>query len=80
MPMSGRGAVLSWVKLHRQYFPTLPVPYVVVAVQLEEGPIMFGNLDQEAPLSAGGRVQLVLERCVTDAGEPLTLPQWRLAS
>jgi len=79
-PMSGRGAVLSWVTMHRQYFPTLPVPYVVVAVQLEEGPIMFGNLDQDAPLRAGAPVRLVLERSVTEAGEPLTLPQWRVAS
>jgi uncharacterized OB-fold protein len=79
-PVSGRGTLLSWVTMRRQYFSTLPVPYVVVAVVLEEGPIMFGNLDLDAPLQAGTPVELVLEECVTEAGEPLTLPQWRAAS
>jgi len=44
-PVSGRGKVLSWTVFHRQYLPAWPAPHLVVAVQLEEGPIMIGHMD-----------------------------------
>src|SRR5262245_19506 len=43
-PVSGRGKILSWVVFHRQYFDNYKPPYNVVAVQLEEGPIVMSNL------------------------------------
>jgi uncharacterized OB-fold protein len=42
--MSGQGTLLSWVVFHRTYFPELPPPYTVAAVQLTEGPILIANL------------------------------------
>lgn len=44
-PVSGRGRLLSWTTFHRQYLPDYPPPVTCVAVQLEEGPIMIGNVD-----------------------------------
>lgn len=43
-PVSGRGKIMSWVVFHRQYFDNYKPPYNVVAVQLEEGPIIMSNL------------------------------------
>jgi uncharacterized protein len=42
--MSGRGRVVAWTVFHRQYFKEIPVPYAVVSVQLDEGPLLVGNL------------------------------------
>jgi hypothetical protein len=44
-PIAGRGKILSWTVFHRQYLPAYPAPHLVVAVQLEEGPIMIGYMD-----------------------------------
>jgi uncharacterized OB-fold protein len=77
--VSGFGTLLSWVTMRRQYFPTLPVPYVVGAVELEEGPIMYGNLDlrHAGRLRAGLPVEAVLENCRLEDGTPFVVPQWR---
>lgn len=44
VPISGRAKVLSWTVFHKQYLPAYPAPTLVVAVQLEEGPIMVSNM------------------------------------
>ena len=44
LPVTGRGEILSWVIFHRQYLPEYPAPYNVIAVRLDEGPIMISNL------------------------------------
>jgi uncharacterized OB-fold protein len=44
-PISGRGRLISWTTFHRQYLPAYPVPVTCVAVQLEEGPIVIGNIE-----------------------------------
>lgn len=62
---SGRGKVLSWVRYHRQYLPEFAdlIPYVVLAVALEEGPSMFARLvDASADPGIGDAVGLVVER------------------
>jgi len=43
-PLSGSGTLLAWTVFRRQYFPEIPVPYVVAAVQSREGPILIGNV------------------------------------
>jgi uncharacterized OB-fold protein len=45
-PVSGRGTVWSWCVFHQVYFPGLAgaVPYNVVLVKLEEGPLLFSNV------------------------------------
>ena len=42
--MSGRGHVTSWVVFRRQYFDDIPAPYIVVQVELDEGPRLTANL------------------------------------
>ena len=75
--MSGRGRVLAWTVFHRQYFKTLPVPYNVVSVELEEGPMLIGNLQGEA--AQAPRVDLpvhvVFEPVAAEDGEWL-ICQW----
>lgn len=67
--MSGDGTLLSWVVFHRPYFPELPPPYVVGAVQLSEGPILLANLldVDEHPPTLGMPVHVTYEE-VADAG------------
>lgn len=43
VPVGGRGRVVSWTRFHRTYFPELPAPYVVAAVELDEGPIVVAD-------------------------------------
>jgi len=73
--LSGRGAIWSWVVMHKQYFPEAPPPYVVVRVRLEEGPYLMTNLVESAGRlpEIGARVRVVFER----AGE-IYLPQFAL--
>ena len=73
--VSGRGSVLSWVVFHRQYFPEISVPYTVVAVELEEGPILIANLvnaSQEPP-RLGQPVRVCYETALDDGGD-----RWKL--
>jgi uncharacterized OB-fold protein len=62
-PLSGKGTVLAWTTFHRQYFPELPVPYTVVAVETAEGPIVIGNYVNSGGRRAacGDEVRLVFE-------------------
>lgn len=43
-PISGKGRVISWTVFHRTYLAAYPAPHLVVAVQLEEGPIMVSHM------------------------------------
>jgi len=46
-PVCGRAKVLAWTVFHKKYLPAYPPPHLVVAVQLEEGPIMVSSMDYE---------------------------------
>jgi uncharacterized protein len=45
--IGGKGRVLSWTTFHRQYLPAYPPPHTVIAVELDEGPIMIGYVAGE---------------------------------
>jgi uncharacterized protein len=62
-PLSGGGTVLGWTVFHRQYFPELPVPYAVVAVETDEGPLLVGGYVHagERKPRVGERVRIVYE-------------------
>ncbi|MGE0717957.1 MAG: Zn-ribbon domain-containing OB-fold protein [Alphaproteobacteria bacterium] len=77
-PVSGGGKVLSWVVFHRQYLPAYPQPYNVIAVQLDEGPIMISNLEGESPDGSwiGARVAMTY----AEDGSGGVLPRFRLAA
>lgn len=47
VPVSGKGRLLSWTTIHRQYLPAYPAGSTVVVVHLEEGPIMITHFDTE---------------------------------
>jgi len=71
--MSGRGAIWSFVVMHKQYFPDAPPPYVVLRVKLDEGPYLMTNLvgaEGRAP-EVGAKVKVVFEK----AGD-IYLPQF----
>ena len=74
-PIQGTGEIVSWVIFHRKYFGDYPAPYNVVAVRLDEGPIIVSNLVGDPPENSwiGHRVEVVYEI----HGES-TLPRVRL--
>jgi uncharacterized OB-fold protein len=47
--LSGRGTIVSACRLHRPYFKELAtaLPYVVILVRLDEGPLLYSNLTEE---------------------------------
>ena len=73
--LSGRGSIYTYTVVHQQFVPA-EVPYVVVAVELDEGVRMVSNLVGCAPADAviGARVELVWE----DMSPTLALPRFRL--
>jgi uncharacterized protein len=69
---SGRGRVASWVRFHKRYFEGAPVPYVVVLVEVEEGPRLTTTW-------AGGEdpaIGMEVEVCFADRGG-FVLPEFR---
>ena len=68
--VSGGGAILSWVMFRKGYLPEYPAPYNVIAVRLDEGPIIISNLVEDPEESViGRRVRLRVQRM--DDGVPL---------
>ncbi|MEO6511546.1 MAG: OB-fold domain-containing protein [Nocardioides sp.] len=43
--MSGRGTVDSWTAVQRAPRPDVVVPYTIVRIRLDEGPILLSVLD-----------------------------------
>ena len=76
-PLSGRATILSWEIFHRQYLPAYPVPYNVIAVRLDEGPVMISNLAGPNPVGSwiGRAVRLVYAEMPDGA----VLPRFTLA-
>lgn len=78
-PVSGRGELLSWVRFHRAYWDGFheEVPYNVILVGLEEGPMMISNLLGAEPesLKVGDALEVVFEA----VDDTLTLPKFRPA-
>ena len=68
--LTGTGSLLAWTTFHRQYFPTLPVPYTVGAVATPEGVIVCGRLEVGA---ASPRlelpVRLMVEPVMREGGQ-----------
>ena len=75
--VSGKGELMSWIMFRKQYLPAYPAPYNVIAVKLEEGPIIISNLVEDTGQDRliGRPVRLVL--VAMDDG--VTLPRFELA-
>lgn len=76
VPLSGRARVLSWTTFHRKYLPAYPPPTTVVAVVLEEGPIMLSNID--AADTARLVLDLPLVMFYDDHPDGYRLPRFRI--
>lgn len=70
--LSGRGRLLACARVHRHGTPWPPVPFTVVEVQLDDGPVVRGLLAQDCPadLAPGTRMVTVLETVQID-GTPM---------
>lgn len=74
-PVSGGGEIMSWVIFRKDYLPEYPAPYNVIAVRLDEGPIMISNLVDNPDTSVTGRrVRLTVERM----NDGVALPRFAL--
>jgi uncharacterized OB-fold protein len=76
---SGRGAISSWVVVHKDWFPAFrdDLPYNAVQVDLEEGVRLTGNvvgLDGQ-PLSVGMPVRVVFDDVTPEATLPRFTPR-----
>jgi uncharacterized OB-fold protein len=78
-PTSGLGSVFSWSIVHRVNSPIYQpeVPYALVLIELEEGPIFPTRLAGHAPpgLTIGMKVEVVYDD-VPETG--MTLPLFKL--
>jgi len=76
---SGRGHLVSWTVVHR---PTLAafeplLPYAAGVVELEEGPMMVGQVRGCDPHEL--RADLPVRVEFDDVGDDVSIPHWRLA-
>jgi uncharacterized protein len=74
-PASGRGAITSWVHIHRSWFPAFAekVPYNVILVELDEGPRLTSTLIDGGPITLGQRVEVAFE----PVADEVVLPVFR---
>ena len=73
-PVSGRGALVTWVEFHRAYWPgfAADLPYRVCLVKLDEGPLLVSNLVGEEP-AIGEKVEVIFQPVTAD----VTLPKFQ---
>ena len=74
---SGRGRVYSWTVVEHQVHPSMPVPYTIVLVELDDYPAarFVGKIAGAVDLTAGQVVHAEFEEL-----EPgIVLPRWVLA-
>ena len=74
---SGRGRIWSWIVMHRRYIDGFDPPYVVVFVELEEGPMLVSTIAGARPdqLACGMPVEIVFE----PASSEISIAKFRLA-
>ena len=79
--MGGRGRIKSWCVFHRQYFPEIPPPSLVVLAELDEGPIVVANLigADASQLRLDLPVEIVFEPVKWSDGQEGKIFNWRLA-
>ncbi|MCD6154078.1 MAG: Zn-ribbon domain-containing OB-fold protein [Syntrophobacterales bacterium] len=75
--LSGKGKIWSWVFFHQLYFPSFSdeIPYNVVAVKLDEGPLMTSNMVEckNEDIRCDMRVEVFFD----DVTDLVTLPKFR---
>jgi len=79
--MSGRGKIVSWCSFERDYYAgLLPIPWMTILVELEEGPLFISNpVDfTEQDIRFGLPVTVAFITCEDSAGG-FSLPVFRAA-
>lgn len=76
-PVGDGATILSWVVFHRRYLPAYEPPYNVIAVRLDEGPVMISNLEGEAP--EGSWIDQRVRLTYATMPDGMVLPRFRLA-
>ena len=76
--VSGRGRVFSWTVTHQPLDPAFDVPYVVVVVELDEGPRLVGNVRGIEPSAL--RLDLAVEAELEPVSDTVALVHFRPAS
>ena len=74
---SGRGRLWSYVEFYKAYSPAfkLPTPYIVAVIELDEGPLLYGNvLGAYADLDTGRTVRARFAD--TERGRELFFQTW----
>jgi uncharacterized protein len=69
--MSGRGTIVSWCSFERDYYAgALPIPWMTILVELEEGPLFLSNPVgiTEQNIHFGLPVSLAFIACEDSAG------------
>lgn len=76
---AGRGTVHTYTVIRQQGIPAFKeeLPYVVVMVQLEEGPLIFGSMPDTDPDSVS--IGMPVEVYFAAAAEDVGVPYWRPA-
>ena len=77
--MSGRGSIVSWCTFQQDYYQgVLPLPWDVILVELEEGPLFISNPDGFSldHLEIGMPVELTFRECEDSAGR-FNIPTFR---
>ena len=66
-PVSGRGTLWSWIRMHKRYIAGFEPPYVIALVQLEEGPRLIAAV----PAGAEDRLacDLPVQACFEKDGD-----------
>jgi uncharacterized OB-fold protein len=78
VPINGTGNLVAWTVFHRQYFPDIPTPYIVGAVRIPEGPMLFANIvgANSEDLRHAMPMTITYERTTTD-GHEWQIFQWQ---
>lgn len=77
---SGRGTVHTYTVIRQQGSPAFKdeLPYVVVMVELEEGPLVFGSMPGTDPEAVA--IGMPVEVFFVAAAEDVGVPYWRPAT
>lgn len=77
--LSGRGKIVSWCSFERDYYAgILPIPWMTILVELEEGPLFISNPSDisEKDIRFGMPVSVAFIECEDTAGR-FSLPVFR---
>jgi uncharacterized OB-fold protein len=79
-PVSGRGRIATFTVVHRPQSKGFfaEAPYIVIAVELDEGPLMYSRLVAD-PANTEGLLGRPVEVCFVDYLPGRKLPYFRLA-